>query len=65
MKGNLISIKNVIICLDGDAWDDSQKLYRKLDGGKLNGKVRLIKMPEDKDVAELKGVVGLTEITLL
>ena len=56
---------NVVICLDGDAWDDSEKLYRKLDGGKLNGKVRLIKMPKDKDVAELKGVEGLKELTLL
>ena len=56
---------NIIICLDGDAWDDAEKLYRKLDGGKLNGKIRLIKMPKDKDVAELKGVGGLKEITLL
>ena len=59
------SQKNIIICLDGDAWEDSQHLYRKLDGGKLNGKVRLIKMPKDKDVAELKGVEGLKELTLL
>ena len=56
---------NVIICLDGDAWADAEKLYRKLDGGRLNGKIRLIKMPEDKDVAELNGIEGLKEIVLL
>ena len=56
---------NIIICLDGDAWEDAKKLYRKLDGGKLNGRVRLMKMPKDLDVAELKGVGGLQEITLL
>ena len=57
--------KNIIICLDGDAWDDAQKLYRKLDGGRLTGKVRLIKLPTNKDVGELGGINNLKEITLL
>jgi len=57
--------KNIVICLDGDAWEDAQKLYRKLEGGKLNGKIRLLKVPKDKDVGELGGVEGLKEITLL
>tara|TARA_R110000824_G_scaffold52896_4_gene146797 strand:- start:9831 stop:10745 length:915 start_codon:yes stop_codon:yes gene_type:complete len=57
--------KNIIICLDGDAWNDAQQLYRKLDGGKLRGKIRLIKLSADKDVGELGGVNGLKEITLL
>ena len=57
--------KNVIICLDGDAWDDSKNLYRKLDGGKLTGRVRLIKLPKDKDVGELGGINELKEIKLL
>ena len=57
--------KNIIICLDGDAWEDSKKLYRKLEGGKLMNKVKLIKLPEDKDVGELGGINGLKEITLL
>jgi hypothetical protein len=56
---------NIIICLDGDAWDDAENLYRKLDGGRLNGRIRLIKMPKDMDVAELRGVRGLKELTLL
>ena len=57
--------KNIVICLDGDAWEDSRKLYRKLDGGKLTGRIRLIKLPKDKDVGDLGGIKGLKEITLL
>ena len=57
--------KNIIICLDGDAWNDAEKLYRKLDGGKLTGRIRLIKLPKDKDVGELGGLEGLKEIKLL
>jgi DNA primase len=57
--------KNVIICLDGDAWSDAQKLYRKLEGGKLTGKIRLVRLPHDKDVGELGGIEGLKQITLL
>jgi DNA primase len=57
--------KNVIICLDGDAWADAQKLYRKLEGGKLTGRVRLVRVPKDKDVGELGTIEGLKEITLL
>ena len=40
--------QNIIICLDGDAWEDAKKLYRKLEGGKLMNKVKLIKLPKDK-----------------
>jgi len=57
--------KNIIICLDGDAWKDAQNLYRKLDGGKLTGRIRLIKLPQDKDVGELGGIKDLKEIKLL
>jgi len=57
--------KNVIICLDGDAWSDAQKLYRKLEGGKLTGKIRLVRLPHDKDVGELGGIEGLKQSTLL
>ena len=57
--------KNIIICLDGDAWEDAKKLYRKLEGGRLMNKVKLIKLPKDKDVGELGGIEGLKEITLL
>jgi len=56
---------NIIICLDGDAWEDAQKLYRKLEGGKLTNRIRLVKLPKDKDVGDLGGVDNLKRIKLL
>jgi DNA primase len=46
---------DVIICLDEDAWNNAKKLYNTLNGGKLRGRVKIIKLPKDKDVAELRG----------
>lgn len=48
---------DVIICLDADAWKDTQKLYNQLNGGKLRGRVKVLKLPKDSDVAELKGKI--------
>lgn len=45
----------IYICLDGDAWDDTIKLYHKLNGGKLLHRIKVIKLPMDKDIADLKG----------
>jgi DNA primase len=45
----------IIIVLDGDAYENSEKLYHKLNGGRLYGKVWLTKLPIDKDIADLKG----------
>lgn len=57
--------KKVTIVLDGDAWSDSQKLYHRLNVGKLMGKVKVIKIEGDKDIADLKGdLSGYTEIDL-
>jgi DNA primase len=47
--------KKVIIVLDGDAWVDAQKLYYKLNGGRLFGKIWVAKLPEDKDIADFQG----------
>lgn len=47
--------KEIVIVLDGDAWEDAQRLYHKLNTGKLFGKVWVVKMPIDKDIADLKG----------
>lgn len=47
--------KKIIIVLDGDAYQDSEKLYYKLNGGKLFGKIWLTKLPIDKDIADLEG----------
>jgi DNA primase len=49
--------KNIIIALDGDAWDNAVKLYRELNGGKLYGKIKIIHLPKDKDVCDLKGQI--------
>jgi len=48
---------NVIICLDGDAWDNAVMLYHELNGGKLWGKVKIVKLPNDRDVCDLKGQI--------
>jgi DNA primase len=49
--------KNVIICLDGDAWENSVKLYHELNGGELYQKIKVVKLPNDSDVAELRGEI--------
>ncbi len=43
------------ICLDGDAWDNAIRLYHNLNGGKFYNKVKILKLPKDKDVCDLKG----------
>lgn len=48
---------NIIICTDGDAWTDGLKLYHELNGGRLYNKVKIVKLPQDKDVCELKGKI--------
>jgi len=44
---------NIVICLDDDAWNDSIKLYKKLNSGKLFNRVRVIKMPRGYDLSEM------------
>lgn len=48
---------DVVICLDADAWDNSTKLYHELNGGTLYGRIKIIKLPDDKDTADLRGQV--------
>lgn len=45
----------ITICLDGDAWEDSLKLYRELNGGDLWNRIKVVHLPKDKDIADLKG----------
>jgi DNA primase len=47
--------KKIIIVLDPDAWEDQQRLYHRLNCGKLMGKVWSIKLEGDKDIADLFG----------
>ena len=51
--------KKIIIILDGDAWENSQKIYHQLNGGRLFGKIWVSKLPKEKDIADLQG--DLTE----
>ena len=47
----------VTIALDGDAWNDAVKLYNELNGGDLYGRLKILKLPKDKDVCDLKGQI--------
>jgi len=49
---------NIIIALDGDAWKEAEKLYNELNGGSLYGKIKIVKLPKDKDVCDLKGQIN-------
>lgn len=48
---------NVIICTDGDAWSDGLRLYHELNGGRLYNKIKIVKLPKDKDVCDLRGKI--------
>jgi hypothetical protein len=49
---------DIIICLDSDAWNDGVKLFHNLNGGRLYGKVKIIKLMGDADVADLRGDIS-------
>lgn len=49
------SAKKIVIVLDPDAYGDQERLYHKLNCGKLMGKVWSIKLEGDKDIADLQG----------
>ena len=52
------ALGNVVICLDGDAWANAQKLYNELNGGRLYNKIKIVKLPSDKDVCDLRGEIN-------
>lgn len=49
---------DVIICLDGDAWENAVRLYHELNGGELWGRIKIVKLPDDRDVCDLKGQIN-------
>ena len=57
--------KKIVIVLDGDAWNDAEKLYHKLNCGKLMGKIWIVKLPIDKDIADLQGQININDIKQL
>ena len=49
---------NITICLDSDAFQAAIKLYHNLNGGRLYGNIKLIKLTGDSDVADLRGEIN-------
>lgn len=47
----------ITICLDADAWENAVKLYHELNGGELWGRIKLVKLPDEKDIADLRGEI--------
>lgn len=48
---------NIIICCDGDAFEDGIRVYAELNGGRLYNKIKIVKLPVDKDVCDLRGQI--------
>lgn len=57
--------KKIIIVLDPDAWSDAEKLYHKINCGKLMGKVWIVKLEGNKDIADLQGKINDKDIKQL
>ena len=55
---------NIVLCLDSDAFQDAVKLYHTLNGGRLYGKIKIIKLTGDSDVCDLKGQIDEYYITI-
>ena len=55
---------SIVICVDGDAWDDGLKMYHELNGGRLYNKIKIVKLPVDKDVCDLLGQIDDYYITI-
>jgi DNA primase len=48
---------NIVICCDGDAFEDGMRVYHELNGGRLYNKIKIVKLPVDKDVCDLRGQI--------
>jgi DNA primase len=57
--------KKIIIVLDPDAWTDAEKIYHKINCGKLMGKVWIVKLEGNKDIADLQGKINENDIKQL
>ena len=57
--------KKITIVLDPDAWNDAERLYHRINIGKLMGKVWIVKLDGDKDIADLQGKINEDDIKQL
>jgi DNA primase len=57
--------KKITIILDPDAWNDAERLYHKINCGKLMGKVWIAKLEGESDIADLQGNLDLITIKQL
>ena len=48
---------NIVVCTDGDAWEAGLRVYHELNGGSLYNRTKIVKLPQDKDVCDLKGQI--------
>lgn len=56
---------NVIVFTDGDAWENGIQIFRKLNTGKLEGRVKIIKVRKDLDpsiINEKYGKKGILQV---
>jgi len=49
--------KKIIIAMDGDAFEYAYNLFHQLNVGNLFGRIELLKLPQDKDVADFRGEI--------
>ena len=56
--------KNIIIGFDGDAFQNAKNLFHELNGGNLFGRIKILQLPEDMDVADLRGKINEFEIEI-
>lgn len=47
--------KGITIATDGDAWNAGVKIYNELNGGDFYGRIKIVKLPLDKDICDVKG----------
>ena len=57
--------KKIIIILDPDAWNDAERLYHRINIGKLMGKVWIVKLEGNQDIADLQGKINEDDIKQL
>jgi DNA primase len=56
---------DIVIVLDGDAYKDAVRYYKKLNFGKLHGRIKVVKVPEKYDVSEIYERLGAAGIVKL